>query len=236
LKTKNRKGKPREQGRPIPITSSMLRILKDMQVMREDPTDDDAYIFRSISKPNRKSIPVIGHQTLIRMLRRNLGIQISTEENEKTKAELLRQCAEIDARTDLTRNDKIRAKRAAGMSLGELGADYDLTKQGVKYIIRSLPKETGRKPLMNEEELVSHGFRTTLLDWMRNETDFRDVVWRAQVDHELGETEADNRYGNDTLLTKRRIMMQQWDNYLNAPPPVATGGSNVITMLDRRTA
>jgi integrase len=235
LKTKYRKGKLRDEGLARPITSSMLRILKDMQVMREDPSDRDAFIFRSPVKPNRKSLPVIGHDTLIRILRRNLGIQISAEENEKAKAERLRQCAEIDARIDLTRNEKIRAKRATGMSLGELGADYGITKQTVFRIVRSLPKETGNKPLMGEEELVNHAFRTTLLDWVRNETEWREVYWRAQVDHELGETQADSHYGADVLLPKRRVMMQQWDNYLNAPPPIATGGTNVITLSNRRT-
>jgi hypothetical protein len=234
LKTKVRNGKPRDKGLERPITSSMLRILKDMQVMREDPSDPDAFIFRSPVKPNRKSLPVIGHETLIRILRRNLGIELP-EEDENAKAELLRQCAEIDARNDLMRNDKIRAKRAAGMTVKALTQEYGISQSRVIEIAGAQSKESRLRDRNPSEELVNHAFRTTLLDWLRNETEWRDVYWRAQVDHELGETQADNHYGDNTMLPKRRVMMQQWDNYLNAPPPIATGGANVITLSNRRT-
>src|SRR5215469_11629813 len=63
LKTKYRKGKARTVGRPLPITSSVLRALNDMYVMREDPNDDEALIFPSIS--TKKSASFIGHQTLL---------------------------------------------------------------------------------------------------------------------------------------------------------------------------
>ena len=120
LKTKNRKGKARVTGLSRPITSSMLRILKDMQAIRENPSDDETLIFMSALTKNRSG--KIASQTLIRMLRRNLGIEIRQRDG------------------------------------------------------------------MDQEDLVNHAFRTTLLDWMRVKTDFTDVVWRAQVDHELGET------------------------------------------------
>jgi integrase len=242
LKTKNRKGKPRERGRPIPITPALYRILKDMEVMRENPADDEALIFPSALLRRKTQDRRIGHQTLIRILRRNLGVELANEEAEKVKAELVRQCAEIDGRTDLSRNEKICAKRSAGLSLKALGAEYRLTKQAVHYIIRALPKETSREQLTKleeltkEEELVNHAFRTTLLDWMRAETEFPDLLWRAQVDHELGETPADNRYGDDSLLEKRRRMMLQYEKYIDNPPPVEQGRTNVVRFDNKRTA
>jgi integrase len=235
LKTKDRKGKPRECGRPIPITPRLYRIFKDMEKIRENPADQEALIFPSVSTRKNNSRSRIGHQTLIRMLRVNLNIElVSNEETEKAKAELLRQCAEIDTRTDLTRNDKICAKHAAGMTPIALAAEYGIARTYVHRIIG--PPSEDRREATKLEERVNHAFRTTLLNWLRAKTSFREVLWRAQVDHELGDTQADNRYGDDLLLEQRRIMMLQYENYIDNPPPVEHGGANVIPLVNKRTA
>lgn len=44
-------------------------------------------------------------------------------------------CAEIDQRHDLSRNDKIVAKRAAGMTLEAIGRQHDLTRQRVWQLV-----------------------------------------------------------------------------------------------------
>jgi hypothetical protein len=65
-----------------------------------------------------------------------------------------------------------------------------------------------------------HGFRTTLRDRMRAETKFKEVHWKAQVDHTLGSGDAaDEAYGHDRLLDQRREMMEmfgEWGSYTAA--------------------
>jgi DNA-binding transcriptional MerR regulator len=57
-----------------------------------------------------------------------------SEQQSEQRQELLRQVAEIDARDDLKRNDKMRAKRMLGITLEEIGAQYGLTRERVRQL------------------------------------------------------------------------------------------------------
>src|SRR5262245_31232027 len=68
--------------------------------------------------------------------------------------EIMAKGAEIDARRDLTRNEKIVAKRAAGMTLQVIGEQYSMTRERVRQIVNgrySMAKERMRQ-LVNREE------------------------------------------------------------------------------------
>jgi hypothetical protein len=56
------------------------------------------------------------------------------------------QCAVIDQRADLTRREKIVAKRLAGMTLDAIGKQHGLTRERVRQIAAKVaePKPTGR--------------------------------------------------------------------------------------------
>jgi hypothetical protein len=46
----------------------------------------------------------------------------------------VRQAAEIDARTDLKRNDKIRAKRMLGLTLETIAVQYGVTRERIRQL------------------------------------------------------------------------------------------------------
>jgi hypothetical protein len=168
----------------------------------------------------------VGHQTLIRMLRRNLGIELKpgSAHEKRARAKFLDQYIKIDARRDLTRDDKIRAKRLAGMTIEELSREYGISRPRVIQITCAQSEDC--RPA-REEDLVS---------WVRTQKDIKEVLWRAQVDHELGETQADNRYGADLLLEERRVMMLRYEKYIDNPPADKQRGTNVVPFGNKRTA
>jgi integrase len=109
-----------------------------------------------------------------------------------------------------------------------------------REIKTSSPANFVTKTLKWEIKITPHGFRSTLRDWMRAQTNFKnvfkDVFWKAQVDHALGDgTETDKAYGHDMLLEQRRPMMKLWDKYCSQPPhePPQTGK---VLKMKRRTA
>lgn len=163
LKTKVRKGALRATGRPIPITSTVLHNLNDMYTLRDDPNDDEAPIFPSVS--GRKHLK-LGDQTVLRALRRNLAV--------------------------------------LGLKDEDIAAIND------------------------------HGFRSTLMDWMANKTNYDTRLWSAQVDHEWKDSRYDpalKHYGGDMLLEARRRMMQDYDDYLNS---LCGPTADVIKLADRK--
>jgi integrase len=86
-----------------------------------------------------------------------------------------------------------------------------------------------------ETKITPHGFRSTLRDWIRAETNFKDVLWKAQVDHQLGDgTATDEAYGRDLLLEQRRSMMEMYDEYCSRPRPEPKVGT--VIKLKRRPA
>jgi hypothetical protein len=61
----------------------------------------------------------------------------SQEQVQAHQARLAIKCAEIDAR-DLTRDKKIIAKRALGMTLEAVGKQHSLSKQRVHQLVKSI--------------------------------------------------------------------------------------------------
>jgi DNA-directed RNA polymerase alpha subunit len=55
--------------------------------------------------------------------------------------EITAKCAEIDAREDLTREQKIVAKRAAGMSLRAIGKQSGISTERVRQIIKAIEQK-----------------------------------------------------------------------------------------------
>jgi integrase len=87
-----------------------------------------------------------------------------------------------------------------------------------------------------EIKITPHGFRSTLRDWMRAEVrDFKEVFWKAQVDHQLGDgTATDGAYGHNLLLEQRRPLMQMWDDYCARPQPPPKKSGKILKLSDKR--
>jgi integrase len=86
------------------------------------------------------------------------------------------------------------------------------------------------------QKFVTHGFRTTLKDWCRAKG-YPDAWYEAQVHHkEVGQTK--QAYGRDDLLEQRRVMMAEWDGYLNTAPLPAKSkeADNIIELTKRKKA
>jgi integrase len=72
---------------------------------------------------------------------------------------------------------------------------------------------------LKEKNVTPHGFRSTIRDWMRAETDFKDILWKIQVGHAIGENKSDRSYGHDPLLEQRREMFERWGEFCSKPAP-----------------
>jgi hypothetical protein len=69
------------------------------------------------------------------------------EAQEQAAQETAAKCAEIDAREDLTRNGKIAAKRAMGMTLQAIADEHGVTRERVRQIMEiGTIKETNSHP------------------------------------------------------------------------------------------
>jgi integrase len=61
-----------------------------------------------------------------------------------------------------------------------------------------------------------HGLRSTLYDWATERTETPDIVVKMALAHAISDkTEKAYRRGN--LFLKRRLLMQQWEEFLNKP-------------------
>jgi hypothetical protein len=73
---------------------------------------------------------------------------------EQTAQETAAKCAEIDAREDLTRNEKIAAKRAAGMMLQAIGEQHGVTAERARQIIKTeTTKKIDSHPFAREKRM-----------------------------------------------------------------------------------
>jgi integrase len=99
----------------------------------------------------------------------------------------------------------------------------------------SAPANFVTRTLKWEIKITPHGFRSTLRDWMRAETEFKEVFWKAQVDHHLGDgTATDEAYGHNLLLEQRRVMMEMYDEYCSKPRPEPKKVSKVVELASKR--
>jgi integrase len=71
-------------------------------------------------------------------------------------------------------------------------------------------------------EATTHGFRSTLRTWCQEATSTPDAVAEAALAHVVGE-ETERAYGRSDFFQKRRVLMQEWADYLaSAPATVAS--------------
>src|SRR5262245_21454487 len=66
--------------------------------------------------------------------------------------EIMAKGAEIDARRDLTRNEKIVARRAAGMTLQVIGEQYSMTRERVRQIVNREEQKMDEQTTLMEEK------------------------------------------------------------------------------------
>jgi integrase len=81
-----------------------------------------------------------------------------------------------------------------------------------------------------------HGFRSTLRDWKRAKTNFRDELWQIQTDHTLGRSKSDRSYGHDNLLELRRVMMKEYADFCTKRPVQPKANKVVKLSAKRRSA
>ena len=77
---------------------------------------------------------------------------------------------------------------------------------------------------MRNERLTTHGFRSTFRDWAGDNTDHQRETIEAALAHSL-KNKAEAAYRRSTALEKRRVLMQDWDNYC----------SNKVTLKANKT-
>jgi hypothetical protein len=79
---------------------------------------------------------------------------------------LAAKCAEIDAREDLTRNEKMAAKVAAGMTLQAVGDQYGISRERVRQIVKQMPRAaaeaTMARALRNPRGAVSRRLQAVM--------------------------------------------------------------------------
>jgi integrase len=76
-------------------------------------------------------------------------------------------------------------------------------------------------------DVTVHGFRSTLRDWMRGETNYEGWLWDMQVGHALG-NKVSEAYGHDPQTKKRRRMMEEWGRYCSQPSPEPRGAKSKV--------
>ena len=65
------------------------------------------------------------------------------------------------------------------------------------------------------KEVTAHGFRSVLMDWAHETTNFPRLVVDMALNHSIRDkTEAAYRRGE--LFEKRRSLMLEWDSFLNS--------------------
>jgi integrase len=88
------------------------------------------------------------------------------------------------------------------------------------------------KQLKWEGPATLHGFRSTLKDWCRTQTDINEDWYEIQFDHALGNNTGQS-YGHDLLLDDRRRMMERWGEYCSRPAPEPKA-AEVVNLSDKR--
>ena len=130
-------------------------------------------------------------------------------------------------------------------------------KNGGKITLQSLSRFIREN--LEWPNIQPHGFRSTLRDWMRAETNFDDILWKRQVDHKSGfapgagihlldkhllekrSDQTDQAYGHDPVLNRRRVVMEQYDDF-HTPPPAKSVAAKpvddkvVVPLKKRRPA
>jgi len=73
---------------------------------------------------------------------------------------------------------------------------------------------------MTKDRLTTHGFRSTFRDWAGDQTIHQRETIEAALAHSLKD-KAEAAYRRSTALEKRRVLMQDWDDYCSGKAIVA---------------
>lgn len=65
-------------------------------------------------------------------------------------------------------------------------------------------------------DAVPHGFRSTFRDWAAEKTSYPDEIRKAASGHTVGDS-VKEAYQRTDLLEKRRLLMNEWGNFLERP-------------------
>jgi lambda repressor-like predicted transcriptional regulator len=99
-----------------------------------------------LGEPGTSTREVAAREEATRNGSRNaLRRQRRAEQLTQKTAEIAAKCAEIDAREDLTRDEKIAAKRAAGMTLRPIAEQYGLSHECVRQIVSRIELRDRRR-------------------------------------------------------------------------------------------
>lgn len=187
------------------------------------------------------------------------GFMMHLRQREATAARCLEFCVLTSVRTanaiaakwadiDLTRavwtipGDEMKAK-------GKGNHVVPLSKQAVKLLkaqqnkddVYVFPAPTPGRPLSNNAmlalidrmgrkgEITAHGFRSSFLDWVREETNHDPDAARLQLAHTIDDkTGAAYRRGD--MFRKRKAIAQEWADYIDTDP-----GATVLAMAQAVT-
>jgi integrase len=81
---------------------------------------------------------------------------------------------------------------------------------------------------MGVEDATAHGFRSSFRDWCGNETHVPREIAEAALAHSVGNA-VEVAYRRSSALEKRRVLMQDWANYIEPRDPAA----NVVQLRER---
>ena len=79
-------------------------------------------------------------------------------------------------------------------------------------------------------EAVPHGFRSSFRNWAAEQTSYPDEIRKAASGHSVGDA-VKGAYQRTDLLEKRRLLMNDWANFLSKP---STKGQATVTPIRRK--
>jgi integrase len=91
------------------------------------------------------------------------------------------------------------------------------TKRGAaqsNMVFLALMKRMGYGNQQERGEYVPHGFRSSFRDWASEESSHPHSVVEMALAHTI-QNKAEAAYRRRTLIEKRRLLMQSWDDYIN---------------------
>jgi integrase len=98
---------------------------------------------------------------------------------------------------------ELRSLAASGFVFPGTGLDKPLSNMSMEMLLRRMKKT----------DFTVHGFRSSFRDWAGDETDHSREVVEAALAHTVG-TAVERAYRRGDALAKRRVLMDDWANYL----------------------
>lgn len=153
----------------------------------------------------------------------------SREVREATWSEV-----DFDAQTWTVPGDRTKTGKEHVVPLSDRASDVLKEAAELRQNDLVFPSMTGRPPtdstiskLVRENgiEAVPHGFRSTFRDWCGERTSAPRELAEAALGHQVGNA-VEQAYARSGLLDKRRVLMQQWADYI--------GGKHAAKVVELR--